>query len=792
VLAPLFVHSCGGGGGGGIDVPPTFLTFSSPGTTLGEGDGPTSIQVVLHTTAPLATEATIEVADAGTGSATAGTDYTAFSTQTLTFPAGSTEGTTLSVDIDPLDDDVVDHAGEAVELVLQNPTAIVAFGDTTHTITLIDADAGSVAFAISSSATLDESAGTQSVAIEMNLAPGLTLEGTIDVRVSDLRTGSAAPTSDYTFTAQTVTFPAGSSDGSVQTVDVVIVADTSGEGDETVELGLSQPSVTCTLGAIQTHILTITDDDPTPQALFLAGEGATGTENSLAYNEAVALGAQTVGAGPTTGTLVRVANGGGQSMSYGPPQLTGSHPNDFVVEVESSSLASPTDWDALAPSEAPAPLAASLEPGVVRIDAQALRASARQRTVTWRDVVLPSVGAVTLELARVRLPIAPDAVLVVDGQPVEGGLRTLVGDLQLWSGRVAGVEGSRVFVMISERDAQGFVEHPLAPGRLVHLQGDGAGRARWVVDAGPRALSNGELAFCAGERFAPGVSPLPTDPPATDGLTFTDCRVALETDFQFFQKFNSSTLLTDYVTGMLGAISDQYVTDAQCTLSIAYLGIHTTSNDGWTTQEQSGADAGDLLDEFQAAWSNNFPVAADLAHFLSGDGLGGGIAYVNVLCSQSFGFGVSANLTGTINWGTWTGQPASFAWDFIVVAHEIGHNFGSQHTHDYCPPLDRCFTNCTGNTVCSRGTIMSYCHVSCGGLSNIDLYFHPVTANIMRANALSSCLGDATLLPGDFVRYHVRFNPLTTTGARSATLELTHGAGNVPQPFRVQLSGTAN
>jgi hypothetical protein len=152
---------------------------------------------------------------------------------------------------------------------------------------------------------------------------------------------------------------------------------------------------------------------------------------------------------------------------------------------------------------------------------------------------------------------------------------------------------------------------------------------------------------------------------------------------------------------------------------------------------------------------------------------------------------VSANLTGTINWSTWTGQAASFTWDFVVTAHELGHNFGSLHTHDYCPPLDQCYTNCSGPTTCTRGTLMSYCH-TCAGLANVDLHFHPVTAEIMRENVNASCLVDAVLSGGDFVQYRVRFNPLTTTGARSATLEFAHDATNAPQPFRVRLSGTAN
>ncbi len=86
---------------------------------------------------------------------------------------------------------------------------------------------------------------------------------------------------------------------------------------------------------------------------------------------------------------------------------------------------------------------------------------------------------------------------------------------------------------------------------------------------------------------------------------------------------------------------------------------------------------------------------------------------------------------------------------------------------------------------------MSYCHV-CGGMDNIDLYFHPVCANHMRQSVNSSCLGLSALAPGDFVQYLVRFNPMTTTGQRNANLEFSHDATNVPQPFHVRLRGTAN
>lgn len=87
---------------------------------------------------------------------------------------------------------------------------------------------------------------------------------------------------------------------------------------------------------------------------------------------------------------------------------------------------------------------------------------------------------------------------------------------------------------------------------------------------------------------------------------------------------------------------------------------------------------------------------------------------------------------------------------------------------------------------------MSYCHLVCGDLSNIDLHFHPVTAEIMREGVHTSCLDQAAFSPGDFVQYRLRFNPQTDRGQRSATLEFTHDAPNVTQPFRVRLAGTAN
>ena len=75
-----------------------------------------------------------------------------------------------------------------------------------------------------------------------------------------------------------------------------------------------------------------------------------------------------------------------------------------------------------------------------------------------------------------------------------------------------------------------------------------------------------------------------------------------------------------YATELMAAVAELYRREIQTDLVIAYLGLHTTSDDGWTTQE-TGGDPVDLLMEFQSAWSGGWPAPAELAHFLSGASL---------------------------------------------------------------------------------------------------------------------------------------------------------------------------
>ncbi|MEM7517570.1 MAG: zinc-dependent metalloprotease, partial [Planctomycetota bacterium] len=306
--------------------------------------------------------------------------------------------------------------------------------------------------------------------------------------------------------------------------------------------------------------------------------------------------------------------------------------------------------------------------------------------------------------------------------------------------------------------------------------------------------------YCTGEALPPGFIDDPQPSLIVPGaeidanVTVADCRLAIETDTQFFDKFGSVGDATTYVTELIAAVSDRYLTDVQTTFSIAYLGIYSSGTDPWSTPDVPG-NTSQMLNEFVAAWSPNtsagWPASADLAHFLSGASIGGGRAYVGVICSQTSGFAVSG-LNGNSNWATFPTQASWLNWDFVVVAHELGHNFNARHTHWYCPPIDQCSSdNCNSTQVCQTSTIMSYCHTCPGGLANIDLEFHPFIANEMRQRVNASCLGDADLSAGGQVTYQVRFRPTSGPGAKSAVLEVTHDAPNAPSPFTLNLTGTS-
>ena len=167
---------------------------------------------------------------------------------------------------------------------------------------------------------------------------------------------------------------------------------------------------------------------------------------------------------------------------------------------------------------------------------------------------------------------------------------------------------------------------------------------------------------------------------------------------------------------------------------------------------------------------NSITYNGRLAHFMSTRGLGGGIAYINVLCSTTNMCAVSASLSTTI-------LPfPTYSWNVEVVTHEMGHNVGSPHTHACAwngnsTQVDDCgnvWAANNGNTpegaACynpgspilptgTGGTIMSYCHLIGNVGINFNNGFGTAPGNLIRSkyNNASCVTGTCSPPPCTFL-----------------------------------------
>lgn len=376
------------------------------------------------------------------------------------------------------------------------------------------------------------------------------------------------------------------------------------------------------------------------------------------------------------------------------------------------------------------------------LEPDAVRALFAQQRATFAAFPLPGAGAVEIELERLTLPQMGFRVDDREAPELLDGL-----DLSVWLGSVVGESGSQVAFSASQAGLHGWV---LRGGEIVHLLSDGPDNVWLVSERELEALGRTRQASCLTETL-PGYAEavartlaLPDGAPKAGGAPpLYGCTIALETDWQLHQVFGQNlTAQTAYVSSLITWIGFRYEEQVGTQLSWPYIQFYTTSNDPWTSQDSGGGSV-DLLYEFQAAWQFAVPGGAQLGAFLSGAGLGGGVAWLPGLCNSPYNFSVSGNIDGDVGFPV---QVSPSNWDFMVLAHEIGHNFGSPHTHDYCPPLDQCapngyFGQCQSQAVCTnQGTLMSYCHLCPGGLSNITTYFHPANAADMRAWVETTCL----------------------------------------------------
>ena len=245
---------------------PLFQFTSASSVTPDEsGTSAHRLVIQLHLAAGgiLAQDMTVEVMDAGTGTASPGDDYTVIPTQIITFPAGSTDGDVQNIDVAILPDDL-EEGEETIHLALGNIQAPEIVGPiSAHEVTIADDDQPvTLEFAAAASKTNDESQTSHTLLLTLSRPGGGSLEEAITVDIVDTETGTASANSDYTSNSPTtVMFPAGFTIGDSLALDVPILDDDAVEEDETFQFQLVNLQGPGILGNQSTHKVTITDDD---------------------------------------------------------------------------------------------------------------------------------------------------------------------------------------------------------------------------------------------------------------------------------------------------------------------------------------------------------------------------------------------------------------------------------------------------------------------------------------------------------------------------------------------------
>ena len=204
------------------------------------------------------------------GTATAGDDYTAVSTTTLTFsPSEISKVIPISVVADNLDE-----VDETVIVSLANPSN-ASISDATGVLTISDDDP-EPSLSVDNSTTSDENSADVTVRLSSasakNISVGL---GT--------SSGTATSGTDFNSFSTSVSFNAGET---AQTVTIPLINDTQDEDNEAFTVTLSGPTNASISSSAAT--ITILDDDPTPT---LSIQDVSQNENSGTASAIVLLSA---------------------------------------------------------------------------------------------------------------------------------------------------------------------------------------------------------------------------------------------------------------------------------------------------------------------------------------------------------------------------------------------------------------------------------------------------------------------------------------------------------------------
>ncbi|MBT5583663.1 MAG: hypothetical protein HOI89_08950 [Phycisphaerae bacterium] len=185
--------------------------------------------------------------------------------------------------------------------------------------------------------------------------------------------------------------------------------------------------------------------------------------------------------------------------------------------------------------------------------------------------------------------------------------------------------------------------------------------------------------------------------------TLLAAEMAVDADYEFFQQYGTVSGVENRVNAVINSVNIQYENQCNLTHEIQTIVVRSSSSDPYSTNNIETR-----LDQLQAEWNGgNHPgINRDIVHLFTGASTGStiGLAYLNAVCS-SYEYGVvQSNCCGSFGCAT------------DLSAHEMGHNWGSDHC------------NCPSNTMNPSLTCAN--NFSSSSISQISGF----------ANSISGCL----------------------------------------------------
>jgi len=357
-----------------------------------------------------------------------------------------------------------------------------------------------------------------------------------------------------------------------------------------------------------------------------------------------------------------------------------------------------------------------LHAAALDIDRDALERFAQAGGGLLPAVPLDALNAFDLEL-RPKSPWSASASMSVAG--AHGlAIRPMARAGTFLAGTVAGAPDSTAFLAATAAGVFGFIEW---------------GSDRWIISSGPFGAGLPTVSYRVAE-LPPGLIESPEwlceavgaaaeAPPGDGGVAGSACRqlrLAFDTDHQLLSVFDGDLeALEGYVGTVAAALDTIYSRDLATQITATHLRVFTEDDDPWPDTTVNAQIA-----QLYAEWEPELDaIPRDAVQLLCAANIGGGVAYTNGICSN-YAYSVVGNITGYFPSPLLNNVLQN--WDIFASAHELGHNFSLPHTHAMTPPADGCGSSpqdC-GVAFAKAGTLMSYCHLCPGGISNIRLEFH--------------------------------------------------------------------